>query len=130
MGPWWGTISTFLSTQEWYEDPVSGKLVRPHIRACLYAADQFYKAHQDHVASISDELVVLLSMVHILCKDGVAGYCSAASVVLLSPCFSCSGDWLFTPLTSEYLAMGPGQKSDRFRRAASSHDLCNVKTCL
>ena len=49
---------TFLSTQGCYEDPASGKMVRPHIRAYLYAAGQFCKAHQDHVASDIDELAL------------------------------------------------------------------------
>ena len=33
------TVASFIPTQKSFMDPVSGKLTRPHIRACLYAAD-------------------------------------------------------------------------------------------
>ena len=65
----WETVASFLSTQKCFSDPTSGKLVKPHIRACLYAANQFCKAHQDHVGPA--ELVVLVSLM--INKNGVAG---------------------------------------------------------
>ena len=74
----WETVVAFLAAQKPFKDAATGRLVKPHIRACLYLADQFCKRHQDYVKE--SELVILFSM--ILDKDGVAG------------------NWVFTPLSN------------------------------
>jgi len=102
----WKTVVAFLSAQESFIDAATGRRVNPHIRACLYLADQFCKSHQDYVKE--SQLVVLFSMV--LDKDGVAG------------------NWVFTPLSNEYLMMGPGATANQCRSKTASHDLSKVKT--
>ena len=103
----WQTAVAFLSAQESFIDAATGRQVKPHIRACLYLADQFCKIHQDYVKE--SELAVLFSMV--LDKDG-------SGVV---------GNWVFTPLSNEYLMMGPGTTADHRRCKTASHDLSKVK---
>ena len=106
----WQTVVAFLSAQESFIYAATGRLVKPHIRACLYLADQFCKSHQDYVKE--SELVILLSMV--LDKDGVA----------------IAGNWVFTPLSNEYLMMGPGTTANKRRCNTASHDLSKVlKDC-
>jgi len=102
----WETVVAFLAAQKPFKDAATGRLVKPHIRACLYLADQFCKRHQDYVKE--SELVILFSM--ILDKDGVAG------------------NWVFTPLSNEYLMMGPGSTANSLRSKTASHHLSEVKT--
>ena len=101
----WETVAAFLSIQKCVVDPATGKLVNPHICACLYLADRVCNSHQDYHKE--SELVILFSMA--LAKDGVAG------------------NWVFTPLSNEYLFMGPGTKANRHRSKAASRDLSKVE---
>ena len=122
----WEPVVSFISAQECFIDPTSGKLVKPHIRACLYAAGQWCKAHQDHVGPA--ELVLLVS--HAINKNGVAGYLACQLLFCLVSTSSCAGDWVFTPLTKEYLSLGQGAGAcaDAQRKKKSSHDLPHAKT--
>ena len=49
-------------------------------------------------------------------------------MILLSKHLSCAGDWVFTPLTNEYLSLEEGAGADDQRRKKSSHGLPHVKS--
>ena len=98
--------------------------MKPHIRACLYAADQWCKAHQDHVGPA--ELVLLVS--HVMNKNGVAGCLACQLLFCLVSTSSCAGDWVFTPLTKEYLSLGQGAGANAQRKKKPSHDLPHAKS--
>ena len=47
----WKTAVAFMAAQGPFANAATGRRVNPHIRACLYLADQFCncKSHQDYV---------------------------------------------------------------------------------